>query len=96
MTRVHVPHTLSQDVFMLQKFGLADKATLLRHLPPEDRYWMEAELRIERRGQHKPWYNVPMVILAQLVFKVSDTQTGVVCFLYVDAAFTFNFLENCL
>lgn len=70
-----MPHTLSHDIYMMQKFGQADKQTLLKHLPAEDRNWMEVEIKKERKGSHKPWYNVPMAVLAQLVFKV--------CFLMV-------------
>lgn len=65
-----MPHTLSHDIFMMQKFGISNKETLLKHVSLEDKSWMEAEMKREIRSAHKPWYNVPMVVLAQLVYKV--------------------------
>ncbi|KAJ7544390.1 hypothetical protein O6H91_09G077000 [Diphasiastrum complanatum] len=35
---------------MMQKFGLSNKETLLKHLPTEDRSWMESKMTRERRG----------------------------------------------
>ncbi|KAJ7527798.1 hypothetical protein O6H91_16G071500 [Diphasiastrum complanatum] len=69
LTRVHVPHTLSHDVFMFQKFGLAEKETLFKYMAPKDRTWMEIELRKECKHNRRAWYNCPMAILGQLVLK---------------------------
>lgn len=73
LTRVHVPHNLAHDIFMLQKFGMADKETLLRSVTPTIRTWIETEMRRDRGGVSNTWYNVPMTVLTQLVLKVNST-----------------------
>lgn len=66
-----MPPTMAHDIFLMQKFGMSDKETLLRHMPEEDKKWMEVEMAKGRQGRAGgTWYNVPMQIMAQLVFKV--------------------------
>lgn len=62
---------LSDIIFQICQFGKADKQTLLKHLGDKDRGWMDRELAREAmREGTKPWYNVPLNILSQIVFKV--------------------------
>lgn len=57
---------------MFQKFGVANKLSILERLTPEQRSWMELELKMEAR-QNKgeaPWYSTPCILISQLVWKV--------------------------
>lgn len=68
---MHVPHTLSHDVFMLQKFGTADKETLLGYVSMEDRMTIMGQMAREKLVTNPSWCAVPLVIIGQLMYKVS-------------------------
>lgn len=72
----------------MQKFGMSNKETLFRHMPDAEKRWMEAEITVQKKSRHVPWYNVPMAILAQLVYKVHKLYQYLICILY------FLFLPN--
>lgn len=57
---------------MFQKFGIANKDSILERLTPDQRQWAEVEMKIESRYYHgvPPWYNTPCGLIAQLVWKV--------------------------
>ena len=54
---------------MVRAMGLADKTTLLASLEARVPGWLEAEL--DRGRGPRSWYNVPVVIMSQLLHPVS-------------------------
>lgn len=57
---------------MFQKFGIANKESILDRLTPEMKKWAEIEMSLEVRYYHgiAPWYNSPCSLISQLVWKV--------------------------
>ncbi|MCO5554217.1 hypothetical protein L7F22_007745 [Adiantum nelumboides] len=68
VTRVHVPHTTSHDIFMMQKLGLADPKSILDKFDDEDRAKAERVLRGTAMLRSK-WLRLPMALLLQLLWK---------------------------
>ncbi|MCO5587870.1 hypothetical protein L7F22_041822 [Adiantum nelumboides] len=62
---------LGHEIFMFQKFGLANKHSIMEHLTVEQRSWMEIELKLEARHNQgmTPWYSTPCILISQLVWK---------------------------
>lgn len=73
ISRAHVTPNISHEVYMFQKFGIANKESILSKLSEDDRKWAEVEMSIEARYYHgtPPWYNTPCVVISQLVWKVT-------------------------
>ena len=73
ISRAHVVPNLGHEVYMFQKFGIANKDSILQRLTEEQRKWAEVEMLSESRYYHGilPWYNAPCVLISQLVWKVS-------------------------
>lgn len=69
LVRTHIVPTLSHEIFLFQKFGQADKTSILEQLGDDVKKWVDLEIGMEKRT-HATWYNVPASILAQLVWKV--------------------------
>lgn len=68
-TRISVAHTPAHEIFMMQKIGLSDPASLLEKFDDEAR--AAAQKAISYRGPNKSkWLKLPMSILAQLIWKV--------------------------
>lgn len=63
---------LGHEIYMFQKFGIANKESILERLTAEQRKWAEVEMTIETRLYNGvvPWYNSPCALIAQLVWKV--------------------------
>ena len=63
---------LGHEIFMFQKFGMANKQSILERLTTEQRAWMEVELKFEARHNQGivPWYLTPCILISQLVWKV--------------------------
>ena len=66
--------TLSHEIFMFQRFGLADKTSILDCLGDDLKRWASVEFGLERRTGEQ-WYHVPATILGQLVWKVYQKQS---------------------
>ena len=72
ISRAHVTPNIAHEVYMFQKFGMANKESILERLTPEMREWAKVEMTVEARYYHgvAPWYNTPCGIISQLVWKV--------------------------
>lgn len=59
-------------ICIVRAMGVANKATLLKHLEEVSPGWLENELEREtaRRGPKNRWYKVPIVILSQILHPV--------------------------
>ncbi|MCO5564708.1 hypothetical protein L7F22_018375, partial [Adiantum nelumboides] len=66
-----VKPNLGHEICMFQKFGIANKASILARLTREDRKWAEIEMTVESRLYQgvSPSYNSPCVLISQLVWK---------------------------
>lgn len=63
--------TISDKVCMIRALGQSDKASLLKHVPEEDKKYMAELLSAEKKkGAFKAWYNCPLGVLSQVVFQV--------------------------
>ena len=79
IARATATPNLGHEIFMFQKFGMANKLSIWERLTPEQRSWMELELKMEAR-QNKgevPWYSNPCFLISQLVWKVCIQPTCV-------------------
>ncbi|KAI5073080.1 hypothetical protein GOP47_0011093 [Adiantum capillus-veneris] len=65
-----VTPTLSHEIFMFQRFGLADRASILEYLGEDLSKWASLEFSLERHTGEQ-WYNTPATFLGQLVWKTS-------------------------
>ncbi|MCO5599746.1 hypothetical protein L7F22_053853 [Adiantum nelumboides] len=65
---------LGHEIFMFQKFGLANKHSIMERLAAEQRLWMEIELKLEARHNQgiSPWYSTPCILISQLVWKTES------------------------
>ncbi len=72
ISRAHVTPNIAHEVYMFQKFGVANKESILDRLTPDMREWAKVEMTVETRYYHgdAPWYNTPCGIISQLVWKV--------------------------
>ncbi|MCO5612395.1 hypothetical protein L7F22_066662 [Adiantum nelumboides] len=70
LVRTSVTPTLSHEIFMFQRFGMADKTSILEYLGEDVKKWASMEFSLERRTGEQ-WYNAPATILGQLVWKTS-------------------------
>ncbi|MCO5552025.1 hypothetical protein L7F22_005533 [Adiantum nelumboides] len=68
VTRVHVPHTIAHDIFMMQKLGLVDPKSILDKFDDEDRAKAKRVLRGTAMN-HSKWLRLPMALLSQLLWK---------------------------
>ena len=59
---------------MFQRFGLADKTSILDCLGDDLKKWASVEFGLEQR-KGEQWYHVPATILGQLVWKVYQKQS---------------------
>ncbi|MCO5614565.1 hypothetical protein L7F22_068848, partial [Adiantum nelumboides] len=69
--RAHVTPNIAHEVYMFQKFGLANKESILERLTPNMREWAKVEMTMEARYYHgiAPWYNTPCGLISELVWK---------------------------
>jgi len=72
MSCAHVIPNIAHEVYLFQKFGIANKESILERLSRDMRKWAEIEMQIEARYYHGqvPWYNSPCGLISQLVWKV--------------------------
>ena len=73
ISRAHVTPNIAHEVYMFQKFGIANKESILDRLTPDMRDWAKVEMTVEARYYHgvAPWYNSPCGLISQLVWKVT-------------------------
>ncbi|MCO5567185.1 hypothetical protein L7F22_020873 [Adiantum nelumboides] len=71
ISRAHVTPNIAHEMYMFQKFGLANKESILETLTPHTREWAKVEMTVEARYYHglAPWYNTPCGLISQLVWK---------------------------
>ena len=83
ISRAHVTPNIGHEVYMFQKFGIANKESILDRLTMEQRKWAEVEMTIEARFYHgtPPWYNTPCVLISQLVWKVCSLNNVLIWFI---------------
>ncbi|MCO5590400.1 hypothetical protein L7F22_044370 [Adiantum nelumboides] len=69
--RAHVTPNIAHEVYMFQKFGLANKESILNRLTLDMREWAKVEMTVKTRYYHgaSPWYNTPCGLISQLVWK---------------------------
>lgn len=77
ITQAHVEPNLGHEIFMFQKFGIANKESIFQRLSPEQRQWAISETLYETRhhGGVRPWYDSPCILISQLVWKVCKTKS---------------------
>lgn len=71
ISRATATPNLGHEIFMFQKFGLANKESIMDRLTLEQRSWMETKLNFEVRHNQGvvPWYSTPCILISQLVWK---------------------------
>lgn len=70
ITRATTEPNLGHEIFMFQKFGMANKKSIMEKLTPEQRSWMETQIKMETKQNIVPWYSTPCILISQLVWKV--------------------------
>lgn len=78
MTQTHVKRTLASEIFLFQKLALGNEDSWQKYFDEDALRAIEEEMKDEKKKHPWIWWKLPLGMLMQLVYSVSQE-----CFLFL-------------